>query len=81
MTDTSQASEFKPEYNGFIWQENLPGGAHWSGVIRRGTVLRLTDIEGNANVAMLINNQEVKNERYNMPDTLKAQKTRIFDDT
>ncbi|WP_321322795.1 urea amidolyase associated protein UAAP1 [Thiomicrorhabdus sp.] len=75
MTDTSQASEFKPEYNGFIWQENLPGGAHWSGVIRRGTVLRLTDIEGNANVAMLINNIEVKNERYNMPDTLKAQKT------
>lgn len=63
------------QYNGFIWKESLPGGAHWSGVIRRGTVLRLTDIQGNANVAMLINNLEVKNERYNMPDTLKAQKT------
>lgn len=62
-------------YNGFIWKETLPGGAHWSGVIRRGTVLRLTDLEGGTNVAMLMNNLEVKNERYNMPDTLKAQKT------
>ncbi len=59
----------------FIWTERLPGGAHWSGVIRRGTVLRLTDLEGGCNVAMLMNNLEVKNERYNMPDTLKAQKT------
>ncbi|WP_019556636.1 urea amidolyase associated protein UAAP1 [Thiomicrorhabdus arctica] len=59
----------------FIWSERLPGGAHWSGVIRRGTVLRLTDLEGGCNVAMLLNNLEVKNERYNMPDTLKAQKT------
>lgn len=62
-------------YNGLIWKEMLPGGAHWSGVIRRGTVLRLTDLTGGANVAMLVNNLEVKNERYNMPDTLKAQKT------
>ncbi|MBN2605931.1 MAG: urea carboxylase-associated family protein [Thiotrichales bacterium] len=58
-----------------IWRENLPGGAHWSGVIRRGTVLRITDVQGGANASMLINNIEVKNERYNMPDTLKAQKT------
>lgn len=70
MTDTTQTT-----YNGIVWQENLPAGAHWSGVIRRGTVLRITDLQGKANVAMLINNLEVKNERYNMPDTLKAQKT------
>jgi hypothetical protein len=62
-------------YQGHIWTESFPGGAHWSGVIRRGTVLRITDINGAANVSMLINNLEVKNERYNMPDTLKAQKT------
>ncbi|BBP43897.1 urea amidolyase associated protein UAAP1 [Thiosulfativibrio zosterae] len=68
-------SDFPKPKPSFIWSEILPGGAHWSGVIRRGTVLRLTDLEGNANVAMLINNLEVKNERYNMPDTLKAQKT------
>ncbi|KUJ75540.1 urea carboxylase [Thiomicrospira sp. XS5] len=73
MTDNTSSKTTRP--GDFIWQEDLPGCGHWSGVIRRGTVLRLTDVEGGANVAMLINNLEVKNERYNMPDTLKAQKT------
>ena len=58
-----------------IWSETFPGGAHWSGVMRRGTCLRITDIEGGANVPMLMANLEVISERYNMPDTLKAQKT------
>ena len=58
-----------------LWEETLPGGAHWSGVMRRGTALRFTDTEGGANVAALFWNFEEKNERYNMPDTLKAQHT------
>jgi len=58
-----------------LWEETLPGGAHWSGVMRRGTALRFTDVEGGANVAALFWNFEEKNERYNMPDTLKAQHT------
>src|SRR5258706_14774328 len=58
-----------------LWEETVPGGAHWSGVMRRGTALRFTDLEGGANVAALFWNFEEKNERYNMPDTLKAQHT------
>ena len=58
-----------------LWEETVPGGAHWSGVMRRGTALRFTDIEGGANVAALFWNFEEKNERYSMPDTLKAQHT------
>lgn len=58
-----------------LWQEKIPGGAHWSGVMRRGTALRLTDLEGGANVSALFWNFEEKSERYNMPDTLKAQHT------
>src|SRR5882724_6261968 len=58
-----------------LWEEELHGGAHWSGVARRGTRLRLTDLEGGANVAALFYNQEEKLERYNMADTLKAQHT------
>jgi uncharacterized protein len=58
-----------------LWEETVPGGAHWSGVMRRGTALRFTDVEGGANVAALFWNFEEKNERYNMPDTLKAQHT------
>ncbi len=58
-----------------LWEETLPGGMHWSGVMRRGTAMRFTDIEGGANVAALFWNFEEKSERYNMPDTLKAQHT------
>lgn len=58
-----------------LWEETLPGGAHWSGVMRRGTALRFTDLEGGANVSALFWNFEEKSERYNMPDTLKAQHT------
>jgi urea carboxylase-associated protein 2 len=58
-----------------LWQEPMPGGKHWSGVMRRGTTLRLTDVDGRANVAALFYNREFTAERYNMPDTLKAQHT------
>lgn len=58
-----------------LWEETVPGGCHWSGVVRRGVALRLTDVEGGANCAMLLFNHEERFERYNMPDTLKAQHT------
>jgi urea carboxylase-associated protein 2 len=58
-----------------LWQETLPGGTHWSGRIRRGTTLRLTDTHGSANVSALLYHFDAKTERYNMPDTLKAQHT------
>ena len=64
---------FAPER--VLWEETLPGGCHWSGVLRRGNTLRLTDLQGTANVSALFFNQEEKTERYNMPDTLKAQHT------
>jgi len=58
-----------------LWEEVIPGGNHWSGLIRRGTALRFTDIEGGANLSALFYNPEDKLERYNMPDSLKAQHT------
>jgi urea carboxylase-associated protein 2 len=58
-----------------LWEEVLHDGAHWSGVVRRGVTLRLTDLEGGANVAALFYNYEERLERYNMADTLKAQHT------
>jgi len=58
-----------------LWAETVPAGGHWSGVLRRGTALRLVDLEGGANVAALFYNPEEKLERYNMADTLKAQHT------
>jgi uncharacterized protein len=56
-----------------LWEEELPGGAHWSAVIRRGVVLRLQTLGDDANVAALFYSREQPLERYNMADTLKAQ--------
>lgn len=61
--------------NPFLWEEYIPGGCHWSGIVRRGTTLRLVNVEGGANAAVLFFNQEEKLERYNMADTLKSQHT------
>ncbi|HTQ36208.1 MAG TPA: urea amidolyase associated protein UAAP1 [Steroidobacteraceae bacterium] len=58
-----------------LWAETLPGGAHWSGVLRRGQSLRLTALAADANVAALFYSREQPLERYNMADTLKAQHT------
>lgn len=58
-----------------MWEEVIPGGAHWSFLMRRGTALRITDLEGGANLSALFYNREEKLERYNMADTLKAQHT------
>jgi urea carboxylase-associated protein 2 len=57
------------------WSEELPGGSHWSAVMRRGSVLRLTALGDDANVAALFYSREQPLERYNMADTLKAQHT------
>lgn len=69
----NSSTPFSPEL--VLWEELMPGGTHWSGVLRRGNTLRLTDLHGGANVSVLLFNQEEKTERYNMPDTLKAQHT------
>ena len=61
--------------NHMLWNIRLEAGEHWSGVLRRGTSLRLTALEERTNVAALMYNFELLSERYNMPDTLKAQHT------
>jgi len=58
-----------------LYEDEIPGGAHWSMLMRRGTVLRLIDQQGGANVGMLFYNPSNYLERYNAPDTLKCQHT------
>lgn len=58
-----------------LWEECIRGGDVWSHVLKRGTALRITDLEGGGNAGTLFMNFEVPAERYNMPDTLKAQHT------
>jgi uncharacterized protein len=58
-----------------FFSASLDGGKHWSCVLGAGTVLRLTDVDGGANVGMLFYNPANLLERYNAPDTLKCQHT------
>jgi uncharacterized protein len=57
----------------WLVDEPLRGGQMWSRVLKRGQLLRLTDLEGGGCVAALLYNADQPIERYNMPDTLKAQ--------
>ncbi len=66
MSEYIRSIEYKTE---------LDSGSHWSFRARKGTVLRLTDLNGDANVGMLFYNPEDLLERYNAPDTLKCQHT------
>ena len=56
-----------------LYTEELPGGASWSAVLHRGQGLRLVDATGRANVTATFLRADAPSERYNMPDTLKAQ--------
>ena len=58
-----------------LYEETVPGGGHTSFILKRGQLLRLTDIEGGANVSLLLLNAHEKSERLNLPDTLKCQHT------
>jgi uncharacterized protein len=56
-------------------EETIPAGAMWSHVLNRHQTLRLTDLEGGANVGALFYNRDHWLDRLNIPDTLKAQHT------
>ena len=56
-----------------LWEETIQPGAAWSHVLKRGTAIRLTDTAGGANVGAIFYNFECPVERFNLPDTLKAQ--------
>ena len=58
-----------------FYEDVLPGGRHWSFVVNAGVQLRLTDVQGGGNAAMLAYNPDNPLERLNLPDTLKCQHT------
>jgi uncharacterized protein len=61
-----------------LFSERVPGGCHWSYVVPRGTTLRMTALEAGANLSAVLYSAGEKLERYNMPDSLKAQHTAHF---
>lgn len=69
--------EFAPDLTAeqILFSDVIPGGAHWSWVLPRGTALRLTALAAGANLSLVLYSAKEKLERYNMPDSLKAQHT------
>lgn len=60
------------------WKLTLEPGAKWSGIIGRGRAIKFTALNEQCNVSMLLFHAKDLTERYNMPDTLKAQHTSHF---
>ncbi|MDF3196612.1 urea amidolyase associated protein UAAP1 [Pseudomonas sp. 1928-m] len=58
-----------------LYEELVPGGGHTSFVLKRGQLLRVTDLQGGANASLLLLNAAEKSERLNLPDSLKCQHT------
>jgi uncharacterized protein len=56
-----------------VLTEIVPGSAYWSGVIKRGNTLRITDLAGSQGVAMLCYDADNPIERLNIADTAKIQ--------
>jgi urea carboxylase-associated protein 2 len=58
-----------------ILTKMIPAGGKWSTPIKRGKQITFKALEDGANVSLLLYNVDDTDERYNMPDTLKAQYT------
>lgn len=58
-----------------LFSELVPGGGHWSYRLPRGVTLRITALDKGANLSVVLYSAQEKLERYNMPDSLKAQHT------
>ena len=56
-----------------VWDETLAAGGYAARLLKRGTRLRLTDVQGDGAVAMLVFNAERSVERLNVADTVKVQ--------
>jgi urea carboxylase-associated protein 2 len=61
------------EPHAVIWDEVVPGGGYASRRLPRATVVRLTDVEGDACVAVAVHRAEHPTERLNVADTVKVQ--------
>lgn len=70
------ASTTSPSTPGRVVDDRtIPAGGEWSGVVRRGQVLRIVDLEGRQAVDFLCYSAADPSERYNAADTMKLAGT------
>ncbi|MGD0881068.1 MAG: urea amidolyase associated protein UAAP1 [Acidimicrobiales bacterium] len=56
-----------------VWAERVAGGGYTHRVVRRGTTVRLTDVDGDACAHLLVYRAGAPWERLNVADTVKVQ--------
>ncbi|MBO2945180.1 DUF1989 domain-containing protein [Paenibacillus sp. F411] len=61
-----------------VFKMMIPAGGKWSAQVGRGKQIRITAQGERANLACMLYNAKSPAERYNMPDTLKAQHTAML---
>ncbi len=69
----SQAAEVATPSGGGLWDELVPGGNYATHRLTRDTVLRLTAVDGDTCVALVVHRAERPAERLNVADTVKVQ--------
>ncbi|MFF2479423.1 urea amidolyase associated protein UAAP1 [Paenibacillus sp. NPDC058071] len=57
---------------------SIQAGGKWSGIIGRGKTIHMKSLGSQANLSALLFHAPYFSERYNMPDTLKAQHTALL---
>ncbi|ACT01455.1 urea amidolyase associated protein UAAP1 [Paenibacillus sp. JDR-2] len=57
------------------WKTSIRAGEKWSGAVSKGRLIRFRAMEEGANLSIMLFNAKDLTERYNMPDSLKAQYT------
>lgn len=62
-----------------IYSERVKAGNGWMHILRKGQILRIIDLCGNQSVDMLIYNAHDTAERYNVNNTLAAQRKALIE--
>ena len=57
-----------------VWEETLEAGGYAAHLLRRGTVLRLVDLEGDACAHVSVHHADLPSERLSLADTTKVQR-------
>jgi|GEM_PF-636965 len=71
MTSTTPASDAATVPGKVMLDEVIPARGSWSGIVTRGQVLRLIDLEGQQAIDFLCFNANDPQERYHAPNTIK----------
>src|SRR5690554_3256299 len=56
-----------------VLDEICPAGEPWTGVVKKGEIFRIVDLEGNQAVDTLFYNADDPEERYSAVDTIRRQ--------